>query len=382
MNKLKKRIEKYKDKRKLKLVLLFSFTIIISISSYFYFRSINSDIKAENVEKAPLSNVQPKKPDSKAETITITSVGDCTIGTDDKFSYLNSFPYVFKKNNSNYSYFFKNVADIFKKDDLTTANLETTFTNATNKAVKTYNFKSSPDFSKVLTSSGIEAVNISNNHIYDYLNQGYMDTKNSLSDAGIKYFGEGSFYITEIKGVKFGFLGYTGFSNSSSFLNKLKTDITSLKAQGCIVIINFHWGIEREYSPNETQKQIAHFAIDNGADMIIGHHPHVIQGIEQYKNKIICYSMGNFCFGGNANPSDKDTFIVQAIFNTENNKLKSYGIRVIPCSISSVSYTNDYCPTPMTGTKEENFLAKLNKLSPNAGFKISKEFFLLNQQAK
>jgi len=193
---------------------------------------------------------------------------------------------------------------------------------------------------------------------------------------------EGSFYITEIKGVKFGFLGYTGFSNSSSFLNKLKTDITSLKAQGCIVIINFHWGIEREYSPNETQKQIAHFAIDNGADMIIGHHPHVIQGIEQYKNKIICYSMGNFCFGGNANPSDKDTFIVQAIFNTENNKLKSYGIRVIPCSISSVSYTNDYCPTPMTGTKEENFLAKLNKLSPNAGFKISKEFFLLNQQAK
>ena len=378
MKKLKKRMDKYKDKKKLKLIILCC-TIFISISCYFYFESINLAIKAENVEKAPLSNVQPPKPVSKTEDIVITSVGDCTIGTDDRFSYSNSFPYVLKKNNSNYSYFFKNVADIFKKDDLTTANLETTFTNATKKAMKTYNFKSSPEFTQVLTTSGIEAVNISNNHIYDYLSQGYEDTKVALNSANIKYFGEGNIYITEIKGVKFGFLGYTGFSNSNAFLNKLKTDISSLKAQGCIVIINFHWGIEAEYNPNEVQKQIAHFAIDNGADMIIGHHPHVIQGIEQYKNKIICYSIGNFCFGGNTNPSDKDSFIVQAIFKTENSKLISYGIRIIPCSISSVSYTNDYCPTPMTGVKKENFLAKLNKLSPKAGFKISEEFFLLKQ---
>jgi len=367
-------MDRYRNRKKRNLIVLLWAAVIVSLSGFAY---------SENIKKTPASSTQnqsqalTQKTGSKTQDIIITSVGDCTIGSDDKLGYANSFPYVFKKNNSDYSYFFKNVSDVFENDDLTTANLETTFTNATVKAVKTYNFKASPDFTKVLTTSGIEAVNISNNHSHDYLVQGLEDTKNALSSSGIKYFGEGTAYITEIKGVKFGFLGYTGFQSSRSFLNKIKTDISSLKAQGCIVIINFHWGIENDYTPNETQKQIAHFSIDNGADMIIGHHPHVIQGIEQYKNKIICYSLGNFCFGGNTNPSDKDTFILQTVFKTENSKLKSYGIRVIPCSISSVSYTNDYCPTLLTGTNEENLLAKLNKLSPDAGFKISEKFFLI-----
>lgn len=331
------------------------------------------------MKKSALSDNKPQNPVESVifSDITVSSVGDCTIGYDDNFGYTNSFPYVFKKNNSDYSYFFKNTADIFKNDDITTANLETTFTNATIKAVKTYNFKASPDYTKILTNASIEAVNISNNHIYDYLNQGFEDTKASLTNSKISYFGEGNKYITEIKGVKLGFLGYNAFVCGNDFLNKLKSDISFLKSQGCIVIINFHWGIEGSYSPNETQKEIAHFAVDNGADMIIGHHPHVIQGIEQYKNRIICYSLGNYCFGGNTNPIDKDTFIVQTIFKTENNKLVNYGIRVIPCSISSVSYINDYCPTPMTGTIKESFLKKLNNISPNAGFKISDQFFFI-----
>jgi len=314
--------------------------------------------------------------------ITISSVGDCTLGYDDNFGYSGSFPYIFDKNNKDYSYFFKNTSGIFKNDDLTTANLETTFTDATVKAHKTYNFKAPADQTKILTSGGIDAVNISNNHIYDYLNQGYEDTKTALTDAGIGYFGEGSSYIREIDGVKFGFLGYLAFESSESFQNKLKTDIASLKAKGCIVIINFHWGIERSYSPNETQKKIAHYAIDNGADMIIGHHPHVVQSIETYKNKIICYSLGNFCFGGNKNPTDKDTFIAQAVFNVKGGILKSIGFRVIPASISSVDSYNDYCPTPLEGTEKERFLAKLNGLSPGAGFKISDQFHYIDQEIK
>jgi len=374
-------MDMHTKKNKYRVVFLLTTIILISISGYFYYESLNSKIKAEALKKAAISNnkAQISAESIKKADITVTSVGDCTIGYDDNFGYINTFPYVFKKNNSDYSYFFKNTSNIFKNDDITTANLETTFTNATIKAIKTYNFKSSPDFAKVLSSGSIEAVNISNNHIYDYLNQGFEDTKASLNSSNIKYFGEGNKYTTEVKGVKFGFLGYNAFDSSSDLLNQIKSDISSLKSEGCIVIINFHWGVEGSYTPNEIQKKIAHFSVDCGADVIIGHHPHVIQGIEQYKNKIICYSLGNFCFGGNTNPIDKDTFIVQTIFKTENNRLVSYGLRVIPCSISQVSYVNDYCPTPMTGTKKEDLLIKLNKLSPNAGFKVSDQFNFINQ---
>jgi len=382
---MRKRMYQHRKKRRTRMITAVAALFALSVCALVYYYGAKADkptlpAAAAQSESAAVKTVQ-EKPVVKSE-ITISSVGDCTLGYDDDLGYSGSFPYIFDKNNKDYSYFFKNTTEIFKNDDLTTANLETTFTDATVKAQKTYNFKTPADQTKILTYGGIDAVNISNNHIYDYLDQGYEDTKTALTDAGIGFFGEGSSYIKEIDGVKFGFLGYRAFESSDSFLNKLKTDIASLKAEGCIVIINFHWGVERSYSPNETQKKIARYAIDNGADMIIGHHPHVVQSIETYNNKIICYSLGNFCFGGNKNPSDKDTFIAQAVFNTENSVLKSIGFRVIPASISSVDSYNDYCPTPLTGTKKEDFLAKLNGLSPDAGFKVSDQFHYIDQVIK
>jgi len=382
---MRKRMYQHRKKRRTRMITAVAALFALSVCALVYYYGAKADkpnlpAAAAQSESAAVKTVQ-EKPVVKSE-ITISSVGDCTLGYDDDLGYSGSFPYIFDKNNKDYSYFFKNTTEIFKNDDLTTANLETTFTDATVKAEKTYNFKTPADQTKILTYGGIDAVNISNNHIYDYLDQGYEDTKTALTDAGIGFFGEGSRYIKEIDGVKFGFLGYRAFESSDSFLNKLKTDIASLKAEGCIVIINFHWGVERSYSPNETQKKIARYAIDNGADMIIGHHPHVVQSIETYNNKIICYSLGNFCFGGNKNPSDKDTFIAQAVFNTENSVLKSIGFRVIPASISSVDSYNDYCPTPLTGTKKEDFLAKLNGLSPDAGFKVSDQFHYIDQVIK
>lgn len=371
-------MDKHIKNDKYKIIALIITSIIVLIGSgMLYFRE-NAKIKAQEAINAE-NKKTPVVPEVKKSQVTMSFAGDCTIGYDNNFGYANSFPAVFKKNNSDYSYFFKNVKGVFASDDLTIVNLEGTFTNASVKAVKTYNFKSSPDFVKVLTTGSIEAVNISNNHIYDYLNQGFDDTKKTLSGAGVNYFGEGNKYIAEIKGVKFGFLGYAAFEENSTFLKQLKNDISELKAQGCIVIINFHFGIEGSYTPNQTQKNIAHYAVDNGADIIIGHHPHVIEGIEKYKNKIICYSLGNFCFGGNTNPGDKDTFILQAIFNAEDGKVKSYGIRVIPCSLSSVSYTNDYCPTPKTGDSKDAFLTKLNSLSKEAGFNISDQFYNISE---
>jgi poly-gamma-glutamate synthesis protein (capsule biosynthesis protein) len=312
------------------------------------------------------------------QEVLISSSGDSTIGWDDQFAYSGSLGDVFKKNNSDYSYFYKNVAHIFKADDITTTNLETTFTNATVKAIKQFNFRAPPEYAKVLTLGYIEGVTIANNHSRDYLEQGFTDTKNTLKKENINYFGEGEKWITNVKGHNFGFLGYKSYSYDKAFLNSLKNDIDSLKKQNAVVIINFHWGDEGIYYPNDVQKYLAHYAIDNGADLIIGHHPHVIQGIESYKGKIIAYSLGNFSFGGNRNPKDKDAFILQTKFNFVDQKLKSYGIKVIPCSVSSVSNLNDYCPTPLEGAKKDNFFKKLNNLSKNLIFELKDDFFFID----
>lgn len=332
----------------------------------------NENLLNSEIEKTSQPKVEEKKP--KETIITISNAGDCTLGTDDKFAFACSMPDIIQKNNNDLSYLFKNVRNIFQEDDLTIVNLETTLTKATKKAEKQFAFKAPPEYVKALPLASIEAVNIANNHIYDYLDQGFKDTKAALKNESINYFGEGEKWSTVIKDKKFSFLGYRGYSYDKNFLSTLKNDIKSFKQEGCIVIINFHWGDEGSYNPNDIQKYLAHYAIDNGADLIIGHHPHVIQGIEKYKDKIVAYSLSNFCFGGNFNPSDKDTFIFQVQFKFVEDKLTSYGVRAIPCSISSVNYINDYCPTPLTDDSAAKVLHKINSVSPGNSFEIKDSF--------
>jgi hypothetical protein len=344
-----------------------------------------TDVKVENVQQEkkeevpapPKVDLQPVigniKQEMQAE-IVISSVGDNTLGNDDNFAVYGSLPEVLKRNNNDYSYFFKNVSHIFKADDITTGNLETTFTDSTKKAEKQFAFKGPTAYAKAFPLGGIEAVNLSNNHIYDYLEKGFEDTLKALETENVNYFGEGHQWISEVKGVKIGFLGYKGYWYDNNFLKKIKNDIAGLKEQTAFVVINFHWGDENSYKPNSTQKYLAHYAVDQGADLIVGHHPHVIQGLEKYKGKIIAYSMGNFAFGGNNNPKDKNTFILQAKLNFTDSKLTGYGVRAIPCSISSVTTSNDYCPTPLSGSAKDDVLKKLNELSINLDFKLSDEF--------
>lgn len=369
------------------LLTFFCGVLLLSVSffiSYKVFSAINE--KKAGVEASKTFTPQTSTAEAKtapAETpkqteVIISAAGDCTIGTDDNFAYESSLPAMVKKHNNDYSYLFKNVAQIFEKDDLTLVNLETTFTKSNVKIEKsgnvTFHFKGNPEFAKALTLGSIEGVNLANNHIYDYGNQGFKDTVDTLEKEKISYFGEGYNWKTEIKGQKFGFLGYRGFNYDNSTLSNMKKDIETLKAENRIVVVSFHWGEEGSYNYNNSQSTLAHNAIDYGADLVLGHHPHVVQGMEQYKNRFIVYSLGNFCFGGNSNPKDKDTFIAQIKFNFTDNTLTGLGLKAIPCSLSSTVSYNDYCPTVLQGSSGEKLLAKLSSLSPKLGFKLNDTF--------
>ena len=309
--------------------------------------------------KEPLKLPMP----SPEVSITISVVGDCTLGTDENFNYARSLNAYYEKNGP--EYFLKNVKSIFEADDLTIANLEGTFTNLTTRADKTYAFKGPAEFVKILTSSSVEAVTLANNHSRDYGAQSLTDTRNTLDAAGVIHFGYDVTKVVEVKGIKVGLVGIYELIDHTGRAQQVKNNIAKVKSEGAdIVIVIFHWGIERDAAPNSHQTMLGRLAIDEGADLVCGHHPHVLQGIETYKGKNIVYSLGNFCFGGNSNPSDKDTMIFQQTFTITKEGVKDDNVtNVIPCSLSSEKYRNNYQPTPATGSEAERIMKKIKDRS-------------------
>jgi len=337
------------------LIFLATFTVITSYTYVKVFRNTGDNNKI-------LIDIPVK--DNKIETkdILISAVGDCTIGTDSNFGYQNSFIDVLNKNNNDYSYFFSKTIDIFKNDDLSIANMEGTFTTSNNKVEKVFNFKGEKEYAKVFTSGSIEAVNLANNHTYDFGEQGYKDTLDALEKENIKYFGYDNYYIYEVKDIKIGLAGITYFDNDTEEKTKNKTDkaINYFKEKKVdLIFISYHWGIEKTETQNTEQELMGRYAIDKGADLVIGHGPHWIQGIEEYKGKYIIYSLANFVFGGNKNPTVKDTFIFQEKFHYENNKLKETSITLYPAKVSGLNNTNDYRPVLLDGEEKERVLNKI-----------------------
>ena len=315
----------------------------------------NKDPSQSNSEEKESEKPKPVKETS----ITVSAAGDFTIGTDESFGYSGSFVAEAEKNGL--PYFVEGIKEIFQEDDFTTVNLETTLTTATKKAQKKFRFKGDPSYAQIFNLGGIEAVNLANNHIHDYLQQGYDDTRKSLENYKVGYFGYDHQYITTIKDVKIGALGYEGWNDTPEIRSQVEKDIKSLRDQGVqIILVHYHWGVERQYVPTGEQQSLARFTIDAGADLILGHHPHVIQGIEEYNGKFIVYSLGNFMFGGNRNPSDKDTYVFQQTFHLKNDVLTDQKeINVIPFSISSVSNRNNYQPVPLEGVEADRVMQKI-----------------------
>lgn len=332
-------------------------------------KKAEQNVASESDATLDLNESNPKDEGSDKETpqnveITISAAGDCTLGTDDSFNQSTSFDAMYDSV-ADPSYFFSNVKPIFESDDLTIVNLEGPLTTSTDIQEKTFAFHGRPEYTQILTEGSIEAVDVANNHSYDYGQQGYDDTLNNLSNAGVTSFGYDQTAIMNIKDVKIGLVGIYTLADSQKSAEQVPTLIESVKNDGAqIIIVSFHWGVERENYPTETQINLAHSAIDNGADLVLGHHPHVLQGVENYKGKYIAYSLGNFCFGGNSNPSDKDTMIFQQTFTIENGELLTDdNIQIIPCSISSTNSRNNYQPTPAENEEKQRIEEKINAFS-------------------
>lgn len=309
-----------------------------------------------------------KESEIEKTSVTISAVGDCTLGRDDRSSYTYSLPYVFENQNNDPSYFFAGVYEILNNDDLTIANLEGTFTDATVRANKRFTFKGPSNYTDILLSGSVEAVNLANNHTYDYLNQGYEDTIEALDETTLKYFGNGIYSIIEVNGKTIGLCGIKGWDKTSACKEIDNAMAYFYECNTDLEIFSFHWGEERVYKQNSTQEAIARYAVDAGADLVLGHHPHVLQGIEEYNGKYIVYSLGNFVFGGNRNPDDKDTMIFQITFKYENNELVDTVINIIPTSLSSVSNINDYQPKILEGEEKEKVLKKILDSSTNLDY--------------
>ncbi|MDD2212070.1 MAG: CapA family protein [Clostridia bacterium] len=301
--------------------------------------------------------------DEKVTTLVISAIGDCVIGADTRFKYQGSFFDEFKKQNERYGYFFSGVKNILENDDLTIANLENALTDYNQKPDKSHQdraffFKGPPRFANILKEGSIEAVNLANNHSFDYLEKGFSDTKASLMKTGINYFGYEDKAIIAIKGREIGLLGYNTYGplekglDLSVLKQQIQNDLSEIKESADLIIVSFHWG--EEYSDViPEQKLLGRYAIDRGADLVLGHHPHVIQEIENYNGKYIVYSLGNFVYGGNRNPPDQDTFIFQQAFEFKGDQITKSEIKLIPCLISSVQHRNDYQPTIAKGEDAE-----------------------------
>lgn len=308
----------------------------------------------------------PKEPVS----LTVSVVGDCTLGTDENFDYDTSLNAYYESYGADY--FFANVKSIFSADDLTIANFEGTLTDSEAREDKQFAFKAPADFADILTAGSIEAVNTANNHSHDYGEQSFSDTMAALDSRGIVHFGYDETAVMEIKGVKVGLVGIYELNDHLGREEQLKQNIAKVKEDGAqIIIVIFHWGNEKEEVPDSNQTTLGRLAIDEGADLVCGHHPHVLQGIEEYKGKNIVYSLGNFCFGGNSYPSDMDSMIFQQTFTVDQNGLKEDNVtNIIPCSISSDYDYNNYQPTPAEGEEADRILQKINERSswiPTAG---------------
>lgn len=321
----------------------------------------------------------------KEKEVALYAVGDVMMG--------GEFPEYMTNNCVDYQHIFGNIEELFANSNIVFCNLECSLFKSGPKRSENWIVYSPPESILALKRIKCDIVSLGNNHIMDYGEKGLIDSKEFLEINDIKTIGAGknveeasTGVIIEKEGIKLGFISYLSDEYPNSTIatenspgcvsykdyNKIKQDIDHIKEKADIVCVSIHWGKEFFEYPSTEQIKIAHQIIDFGCNIIIGHHPHVVQGVEEYNNGIIAYSLGNFFFPDlDLGPSvirkwseeSKHSFILECTFSDR--KIKNF--KIIPCTVN-----NEF---QLIENKEQKYYEKLNKLSTDLKCKNYSEFY-------
>jgi poly-gamma-glutamate capsule biosynthesis protein CapA/YwtB (metallophosphatase superfamily) len=294
--------------------------------------------------------------------ITISAIGDCALGD---LQHGGGAPGSLRARLGQVpdplAYPFSGVAQLLRTDDLTIANLEGTLTEQQGANNPVFSIRGKPEYAGMLVQGGVDLVDVENNHSHDYGLEGFAETKASLERVGVGYFGGSAVDRRTIRGVRVVNLGYLGGPRGTR--ERVVADVQRERGQSDLVVVSFHWGVEGWTETHPDQQSLGRATIDAGADLVIGHHPHVLQGIESYRGRHILYSLGNFVFGANSQPADMDSMIVQERFRFRGGKLREVEQTVVPVRISSNRITNDFRPLVLEGAEQQRVAAKIDGLS-------------------
>lgn len=291
----------------------------------------------------------------ETRSVRLSFAGDCTLGGHEGWmDYSIGTFKVMAQEQNDYSYFLRHCQDIFARDDFTFVNLEGVLADSAkgqNKTLK-WNFRGATEYVGVLTLGSVEGVTLGNNHSADFGKTGLQSTKDTLDAAGVEWCLDEKACFFQKDGVKIAFLGFWSGSFDRS-REWLKTEIPRLKTEdGCdAVVVNYHGGRQYWQKHRDSQTEDMRWAVDCGADLVIGHHPHVLQGMEVYRERMIVYSLGDFCYGGNRKPREVEypTMILGAEMLFDSLGFSGVRLTIHPYRISGTAPRNNYQPIPVTG---------------------------------
>ncbi len=306
----------------------------------------------------------------KPDEIVLSFAGDCSFGTVNGDNRRIRFPSVYERAGF-LEYPFANMRPWFFNDDLTVVNYEGTLTEAVRTADKEWRFRGAPAYAAVFPASSVEAAGLSNNHSQDYLDRGFRDTSKALLEEHVGVFHQETPCIATYKGVEVVLIGDCTVVGENTTVTegvaeRVTGEIREYKHADNIVIVVMHWGSELDTVPTPWQREHGRQFIAAGADAVVGHHPHVVQGIECYQGRYIAYSLGNFAFGGNSLTRHPETLVLRLRFGVRGGKPVVAGASIVPCQVTSTekrnrkgTLRNNYQPKPVFGREAARTAALL-----------------------
>ncbi|HTY08595.1 MAG TPA: CapA family protein [Candidatus Edwardsbacteria bacterium] len=320
----------------------------------------------------PLPSLQAQVPADTAK-VTIAAVGDVMLG--------GSMTTTVKERGAGYT--FERTAGLLRAADIAICNLEAPFGTKGKPFRKRFTFLVPPIYAGALKDAGFDVVAMANNHMMDFGPQPLATTLAALDSLGIGHSGAGMDLaaarapaLVERNGARVAFLSYSRVHPTQFWAGRKRpgtapavepeviADIKAAKLRARLVVVSFHWGAELMDHPKDYQVRLAHAAIDAGADLVLGSHPHVLQGLELYRGRLIAYSLGNFAFGSGSRKCTESVILLASFVNGELDMVKA-----VPLCVDN--HVVNYQPTPLAGSAATAAIGRLNAIAPRPGLALT-----------